>query len=56
MKKNQFSSRRTRHIDIKHHIIRDAIDRAAAKNVESTEQHADALIKVLDAKSFEGHT
>ena len=25
MAKNRFSSRRTRHVDVKHHIIRDAI-------------------------------
>ena len=50
MTKNRFSSRRTRHMDVKHHIVRDAIDGGIVhvEYVRSGEQHADILTKTLD--------
>ena len=55
MTKNRFSSRRTRHMDVKHHIVRDAIDGGIVhvEYVRSGEQHADILTKALDVKTFE---
>ena len=57
MANNRFSSRRTRHIDVKHHFIRDAIDSGIIRveYINSGEQHADILTKALDAKTFERH-
>ena len=55
MTENMFSSRRTRHIDVKHHMVRDAVDGGIIRveYVKSREQHADVLTKAMDAKSFE---
>ena len=57
MAENRFSSRRTRHIDVKHHMVRDAVNGGIIRveYVKSREQHADVLTKVIDAKSFEKH-
>ena len=57
MAKNRFSSRRTRHVDIKHHIVRDAIEGGVVhiEYVRSGEQHADILTKSVDAKTFDKH-
>ena len=57
MAENRFSSRRTRHIDVKHHMVRDAVDGGIIRveYVKSREQHADVLTKAIDAKSFERH-
>ncbi|CAN0008123.1 unnamed protein product, partial [Sphacelaria rigidula] len=46
---NSFSSRRTRHIDVKHHVVRDVVDSGIirVKYVKSGEQHADILSKAL---------
>ena len=57
MANNRFSSRRTRHIDIKNHIVRDAVDSGiiSLRYVKSGEQHADILTKALDAKTFQEH-
>ena len=57
MASNRFSSRRTRHVDIKHHVVRDAVDGGVVRieYVKSEEQHADALTKALDVKTFEKH-
>ena len=57
MAENRFSSRRTRHIDVKHHMVRDAVDGGIIRveYVKSREQHADVLTKAIDAKSFEKH-
>ena len=54
---NRFSSRRTRHIGVKHHVVRDAIYSGIIRveYVNSGEQHADILTKALDAKTFERH-
>ena len=55
MAENMFSSRRTRHIDVKHHLVRDAVDGGIIRvdYVKSGKQHADVLIKAIDVKSFE---
>ena len=57
MAENRFSSKRTRHVDIKHHIVRDAIEGRVVdiEHVRSEEQHAEVLTKTLDMKTFERH-
>ena len=57
MTTNRFSSRRTRHVDVKHHIVRDAVESGIVRihYVKSGEQHADVLTKALDIKTFERH-
>ena len=58
MVENRLSSRRIRHIDVKHHMVRDAVDGGIIRveYVKSREQHADELTKAVDAKSFEKHS
>ncbi|CAM9187127.1 unnamed protein product, partial [Ascophyllum nodosum] len=43
MATNCFSSRRTRHVDVKHHVVRDAVERGVVRvhYIKSGEQHAD---------------
>lgn len=57
MAKNRFSSKRKRHVDIKHHTVRDAVEagKVSILHVRSEEQHADILTKALDMKTFERH-
>jgi len=57
MAKNRFSSKRTRHVDIKHHIIRDAVEGRVVdiEHVRPEEQHAHGLTKAIDVKTFERH-
>ena len=57
MANNKHSSRRTRHIDVKHHIVRDAVEEGLVRivYVRREEQHADILTKALDMKTFELH-
>ena len=50
---NRFSSRRTRHVDVKHHIVCDAVE--SGVYVKSGEQHADMLTKALDVNTFKTH-
>ena len=47
---NRFSSRRTRHVDVKHHIVRDAVESGVVQihYVKSGKQHTDVLTKALD--------
>ena len=55
---NCFSSRRTRHVDVKHHIVRDAVESGIVliHYDKSGEQHADdVLTKALDVNIFETH-
>ncbi|CAM9329135.1 unnamed protein product, partial [Sphacelaria rigidula] len=49
MSSNRFSSRRTRHIDVKHHVVRDAVDSGIVRveYMNPGEQHADVLTKEL---------
>ena len=58
MVENRLSSRRIRHIDVKHHMVRDAVDGGIIRveYVKSREQHADVLTKAIEAKSFEKHS
>ncbi|CAN0202443.1 unnamed protein product, partial [Ascophyllum nodosum] len=51
---NKHASRRTKHIDVKYHLVRDASD---ARNVRvayvrSENMHADLLTKPLDTQKF----
>ena len=57
MASNRFNSRRTRHVDEKHHIIRDAVVSGIVRihYVKSGERHADVLTKALDINTFETH-
>ena len=57
MTTNRFSSRRTRHADVKHHIVRDAVESAVVRinYVKSGKQHADVLTKALSVNTFETH-
>ena len=57
MAENIFSTRRTRHIGVKHHMVRNAVDGGIIhlEHVKSREQHADVPTKAIDAKSFEKH-
>ena len=57
MAENRSSSRRTRHIDVKHHMVRDAVDGRiiCVGYVKSGEHHAAVVTKAIDAKSFEKH-
>ena len=57
MATNRFSSRRTRHVDMEHHIVRDAVESCVVRiyYVKSGEQHADVLTKALDVNTFETH-
>ena len=54
---NRFSSKRTRHVDVKHHIVRDAVESGVVRihDVKSGEQHAGVLTKALDVNTFERH-
>ena len=54
---NKHASRRTKHIDVKHHLVRDASDaqRVRVAYVRSEDQHADFLTKPLDVKKFCKH-
>ena len=57
MATNRLSGRRTRHVDVKHHIVRDAVESVVQIHyVKSGEQHADVLAKALDVNNFETHT
>ena len=57
MAENRSSNRRTKHIDMKHHMVRDAANGRIirAKYVKLEEQHADVLTEAIYAKSFEKH-
>ena len=57
MATNRFSSRRTSHVEVKHHIVRDAVesDVVRIRYVKSGEQHVDVLTKALYVNSFETH-
>ena len=54
---NRSSSRRTRHLHVKYHIVRDAIDEGVrwVGYIKSGEQHADVLTKALHWKALEKH-
>ena len=52
MANNKHSSRRTRHIDVKHHIVRDAVEDGLVRiiYVGNEEQYADILTNALDMR------
>ena len=54
---NKHASRRTTHIDVKHHLVRDASDarKVRVAYVRSGDQHADLLTKPLDMQTFYKH-
>ena len=54
---NKHASRRTKHIDVKHHLVRDASDarKVRVAYVRLEDQHADLLIKPLDMQNFYKH-
>ena len=54
---NKHASRRTKHIDVKHHLMRGAFDarKVIVAYVRSEDQHADLLTKPLDMQKFYKH-
>ena len=54
---NKHASRRAKHIDVKHHLVRDASDarKVRVAYVRSEDQHADLLTKPLDTQKFYKH-
>ena len=57
MATNRINSRRARHVDVQHHIVRDAVESCVVQihYVTSGEQHADVLTKALNVNTFETH-
>ena len=57
MPNNRHSSKRTRHIDIKHYFIREAVNEGKVRitYVKTENQHADMLTKPLHRRMFEKH-
>ena len=54
MATDRFSSRRTRHADVKHRIVRNVVESGVVQihYVKSGEQHADVLTKAFDVNTF----
>ena len=54
---NKHASRRTKHIDVKHHLAREASDarKLRVAYVRSGDQHADLLPEPLDMQKFYKH-
>ena len=54
---NKHAGRRTKHIDVKHHLVRDASDarKVRVAYARSEDQHADLLTKPLDMQTFYKH-
>ena len=57
MANNRYSYKRTRHIDIKHQLIPDAVDERKVRvtYVKTENRHADVPTKSLDRRMFENH-
>ena len=55
---NKYASRRTEHIDVKHHLVRDTSDarKVRVAYARSEDQHADLVTKPLDVQKFYKHT
>ena len=53
----QHSSRRTKHIDVKRHLVTDACDAGKVNGVyaRTEDQHADMFPKLLDIHTFHNH-
>ena len=54
---NKHANRRTKHIDVKHHLVRDASDarKVRVAYMRSENQHADLLTKPLNVQKFYKH-
>ena len=54
---NKHAIRKTKHIDVKHHLVRDASDarKVRVAYVRSEDQHADLFTKPLDMQKFYKH-
>ena len=54
---NKHASRRTKHIDVKHHLVRNASDgrKVRVAYARSKDQHADLLTKPLDMQKLYKH-
>ena len=54
---NKHASRRTKHDDVKHHLVREASDarKVRVAYVRSEDQHVDLLTKPLDMQTFYKH-
>ncbi|CAM9090855.1 unnamed protein product [Ascophyllum nodosum] len=54
---NKHASHRSKHIVVKHHLVRDASDarKVRVAYVRSEDQHADLLTKPLDMQKFYKH-
>ena len=57
MANNPISSHRTKHIDVRHHFIRQHVQEGTISivHIGTEEQHADVLTKALDRTRFERH-
>ena len=57
MATNCFSSRRTRHVDVKHHIVRDEVESGVVQihYIKPGKQHANVLTNALDVNTFGTH-
>jgi hypothetical protein len=58
MAKNKTNGERTKHIDMKHHFIREQIKNGLVevKIVRSEENHADLFTKNLGSEKFDYHS
>ena len=54
---NKHASRSAKHIDVKHHLVRDASNarKVRVAYVRSGDQHADLLTKTLDMRKVYKH-
>ena len=54
---NKHASRRTKYIDVKRHLVRDAYDAGKIRvvYVRTEDQHADLFTKPLDIQKFHKH-
>ena len=54
---NSISGGRTKHIDVRHHFIRELVERKvlSVQVMESSSQHADILTKTLGLDAFVKH-
>ena len=55
--KHPISNSNSKHIDVRHHFLRELVDRKDIENihVSSQYQHADFLTKALPVREFEVH-
>ena len=54
---NKHASRRTKHVYVKHHLVKDACDAGKVRvvYVRTEDQHADLFTKPLDIQKFHKH-